>query len=457
MSSNWSAFTVFHRESENEPWHVFPGREIHPEELEVVEKIAKMKIGANACAPSSEYPPSTSTDELAAPETGLILRSTIIRPTLSVEEVRHGIYFNGIFKIMKISEPIEPQNQFSLLICDYTENPFLKCDPEVLGLPSHLGGCLLPVTLWDNFAEEAKELKLKAGDYVYFDNLLGRQVIHSNGIVNVVAVMHGDPKAKLTDKFIKLVQTESKKIESQATRLAQLKQTIIESEDQIIEAAKPKIKEEPLIIQKQPQKQEPPGKSRKQQTKRTFAIKSKPEIVESSKITTTSVGSDSYALTTILSVRSFPADHAKFCVKTRIVSIGPNSLYEMVRYRCNLCSCTTNLAAFMETYTCSSCQMECSSSEQPKFIWIFTILIEDATGDLVIIAADDDAAEFLKCPAFNLCDPNEADKLKQVTSIVEQLLNADKSEHLLCIKSYRIENDDGISHLRYRLFNTKLI
>lgn len=391
---------------------------------------------------------------------------------MSVGEVRNGVYFNGVYKIIKISDAAENEsNQFSLLVCDYTENPFLQCNPKLLGLPAHLSNCILPVTLWDNFAEEAKRLKLKIGDYIYFDNLLGRQVVHSNGVVNLVAVMHGDPKAKITEKIMK-VQKEGKRIESQAIRLAQLKQTIMESEDQIIEAVKPKIKHEPKGQQKPPQQaqqvqpsristQQQQVKSKKQQTKRTFAIKTESEIsspieFQSQKITTTSVGTDSYAITTILSVRSFPADHAKFCVKARIVSIGSSSFYEMVRYYCNSCNCTTDLTRFAETLKCSSCQIECSNLD-PKFIWVFTLLIEDPTGDLVIIAADEDASEFLKCPAFNLYDPKEDEKVKQVSSIIEQLLCNDQSEHLLCIKSYRINDEDGMSHLRYRLFNTKLI
>ena len=102
-----------------------------------------------------------------------------------------------------------------------------------------------------------------------------------NGVVNVVAVMHGDPKVKFMDNFIKVLK-ECKKIESQATRLAQLKQTIIESEDKIIEAVKPKIKEEIQLIntrsncqyQFNPQLQQ--VKSKRQQSKRSFAITSEP-------------------------------------------------------------------------------------------------------------------------------------------------------------------------------------
>ena len=113
-----------------------------------------------------------------APSDNITVRTSSLRPTLTVSEVRHGVFFNGTFKIMKISET-DQSSQLSLLICDYTENPFLTATPELLGLPPYLNNCLLPLTLWDNFAEEARRLNLKPGDYVYFDNLLGRQVIHS--------------------------------------------------------------------------------------------------------------------------------------------------------------------------------------------------------------------------------------------------------------------------------------
>ena len=108
-----------------------------------------------------------------------------------------------------------------------------------------------------------------------------------------------------------------------------------------------------------------------------------------SKIITTSVGSDSYAITTILSVRSFPADHAKFCVKARIAQIGTLSFYEMVRYLCNNCNCTTDLTNFVETSTCSNCQKNVPRLNRNSFG--FTLLIEDATGDLAVIVADEDA------------------------------------------------------------------
>ena len=249
--------------------------------------------------------PSTETE--AAP---LIVpqRGPPIRSALTVSEVRHGTYFNGIFKVMKISKS-SVENQFSLLVCDYTESPFLSSNPELLDLPSYLNQCLLPVTLWDNFAEEAKRLNLKAGCYVYFDNLLGRQIRHEDGTVNVVAVLHGDPKASFLENYIK-IQKESKKIESQAIRLEQLKKSL-ESEQQIIEAVNPKQEQEPP-------KALPVIVSKKQQTKRTFSIKTEQTSVR--KFTTTSISGDSFAVTTILSVRSFPSDNAKFCVKAKILA-----------------------------------------------------------------------------------------------------------------------------------------
>lgn len=410
-----------------------------------------MKIGAD----DVPFVPS------AASEGPSMIKGSVLRPAMTVSEVRHGIYFNGTFKVMKVSDSSgDEMNQFSLIVCDFTENPYLSADPQSIGLPAYLNNSLLPVTLWDNFAEEARRINLKAGDFVYFDNLVGRQVRHENGLCNVVAVLHGDPKVKVLENFIKVVK-ENKKIDSQAVRLAQLKKTM-ESEDQILEAVAPKIKE---ALPQTTATVSEQAKIKKQQTKRTFAIKtnessplsSEPETISSSsKFSTTSVGGDSYAVTTILSVRSYPSDNAKFCVKARIVSLGPSNFYEMVRYVCDKCDGTTDIMRFNETKTCSNCRAV-NQSQNLKFIWVFCMIIEDATGDLAIIVADEDARNFLGCAAFNLSSPENETKLKQVISIFEQLLSDNESEHLFCIKTYRVDNEDGISNMRYRLFNTKLI
>lgn len=381
---------------------------------------------------------------------------------MTVSEVRNGIFFNGTFKVMKLSEKnSEELNQFSFLACDYTENPFLSADPTAINLPAHLNQCLLPVTLWDNFADTARKLNLKAGDFVYLENLLGRQVRHDDGTCNIVAVLHGDPKTTYPENFVK-IQKENRKIESQATRLAQLKK-LIESENQILEAVV-KVKEEPEVKSKS----EPVSlvRVKKQQTKRTFAIKSNDNLGSNTLTTagtssstntsiTTSIGNESLAITTILSVRSFPSDNAKFCVKSKITVFSPQNFYDMVRFYCTKCEGTTDLARFNETFgTCSHCKTV--TRRDPKFIWVFCMVIEDPTGDLAVIIADEDANEFLGISAFNLTAPENESRLKQVISIFEQLLNSNQSELLFCIKSYRVDSDDGISHLRYRLFNTKL-
>lgn len=412
----------------------------------MIEKLSKINCGAFL----------SNFDPAQLDQTAVISKGPRIRATLSVSEVRHGIYFNGTFKVMKVSESSDP-NQFSLLVCDYTENPFLSSNPELLNLPKYLDQSLLPVTLWDNFAEEARRLNLKPGDFVYFDNLLGRQVRHEDGTVNVVAVLHGDPKATNLENFIKL-QRESKKIESQATRLAQLKQSI-ESEQEIVEAVKPKV--EPVL---------PPKSAvitiKKQQTKRTFAIKktasdniitaTAPTSADSCNFVKTFVGGDSFAITTILSVRSFPADNAKFCVKAKIVALSPASFYEMVRYVCHRCNFTTKLTQFIEESKCQHC--DALPPNDPKFIWVFSLVIEDATGDLALIVADEDGSHFLNCPAFNLATPGNEEKIEKLTLNFGKMLTVENQpENLFCIKSYRVNADDGLSHLRYRLFNTKLL
>jgi hypothetical protein len=354
---------------------------------------------------------------------------------------------------MKVSRNDNDANQFSLLVSDFTENPFLSADPETIGLPSHLSQCLLPVTLWDNFASEARRLDIKAGDFVVFDNLLGRSIQHSNGETNLVAVLHGDPHTKAVDKFLR-IQKENKKIDAQEVRLAQLKASL-RSEDQIIEAIKPKVDVSSDSVS-----------AKKQKTKRTFAVKTEPEGEHYMKFppfevpqrdkefTTTRVSGDSLAITTVLSVRSFHEDNSKFCVKARIASLTPSSFWDMARFLCEFCHCTTDLLQFSESMTCSHCKTLCRKN--PKYVWVFCMVIEDATGDLAIICADEDAEAFLGCPAFNLMEFENEPWLKHVMSTFERLLQPDQSEHLFCIKSYRVENEDGTSSLRYRLFNTKM-
>lgn len=414
-----------------------------------------MKIGFNyELLPSNNNNTSTTTITTAA-----------TRPILSVSEVRHGIYFNGNFKVIKIvtnqsdnseiDHQNQNQNQFSMLICDYTENPFLSCNPETIGLPSHLNQCLLPVTLWDNFADEARRINLKAGDFVYLDNLLGRQIRHQTGEVNIVAVLHGDPKVKQIEKFIR-IQRENKKIESQAIRLEQLKKSM-ESEKEIIEAINPIVKDQ--VIETKVNKGE-----RLKQKKRTFAVSVKTEKknnqsnqnIRNFKFITTKISGDSLAISTILSIRSYPTDNAKFCVKARIVSLIPELFYDMVRYICEFCQFSTILSNFLETNSCSNCKVTCETGN-PKFIWVFAMVIEDETGDIPMILAEEDAEEFLGFSAFDLTAPENSAQLTHAMSVFEQLsLHSNQSEHLFCIKSYRVDNENGVSHLRYRIFNTKM-
>ena len=404
-----------------------------------------MKIGFNyELLPSNNNNPNISTTAAAV--------AAVTRPVLSVSEVRHGIYFNGIFKVIKIitnqSENSQiqnqNQNQFSMLICDYTENPFLSCNPEIIGLPSHLNQCLLPVTLWDNFADEARRINLKAGDFVYLDNLLGRQIRHQTGEVNIVAVLHGDPRVKQIEKFIR-IHRESKKIESQAIRLEQLKKSM-EHEKEIIAAINPIVKDQVIVNKGE----------RLKQAKRTFAASAKTNNHRNFKFNTTKISGDSLAISTILSIRSYPTDNAKFCVKARIVSLIPELFYDMVRYICEFCQFSTILANYLETNSCSNCKVTCETGN-PKFIWVFAVVIEDETGDIPLILADEDAEEFLGFPAFDLTAPENSTQLAHAMSVFEQLsLHSNQSEHLFCIKSYRVDNDNGVSHLRYRIFNTKM-
>lgn len=385
------------------------------------------------------------------------------RPTLTICEVRQNIFFNGYFKILKTSDDSK-DGQISYIICDYTENSLLSSNPDSIGFPSHLGQCLLPVTLWDNFAIEARRLDLKSGSYVFIDNLVGRLLRHSNGNVNIVAVLHGDPKAP-PSKFIKVLQPNDpmiKRLEDQATRLAQLKTAVV-SEQNIMAAVNQPPSNQPEVVD---------IVNIKRKAKSTFSVSKSTQNTEttssssdaasdsslsnSSEFNTTKIDAeeDSVAITTILSARSYPGDNSKFCVLAKINTLLPSEVWTIVRFICGSCKFGTELNRFIDNRCCLKCNAP-ENTPNSRFIWVFGIIIEDATGDLPIIVADEDAVKFLGTEAFDMIAPENSERTKAIINVFAALLDSSDTEHLFCIKSYRVEAD-GISTLRYRIFDTRM-
>ncbi len=120
ISSYYSAFTVFKQQktaNNTFKWISLPERAIQKCELEKIEKIISItnsiNININDCV-EKESLPVVSKPSISIP-----------RPTFLVKDVKNAVFFNGNFKIAKISQT-DRSDQFSMLVTDYTENFLLS-------------------------------------------------------------------------------------------------------------------------------------------------------------------------------------------------------------------------------------------------------------------------------------------------------------------------------------------
>lgn len=101
------------------------------------------------------------------------------------------------------------------------------------------------MTIWDNFASYAVNvLKLKVGDYIFLDNLLGKSnqnVDSSTGEMSIVAILHGDPNSSTANqRHLRLITgTPStniaiKQVEDNARRLKELRRVADSVPDDIV-------------------------------------------------------------------------------------------------------------------------------------------------------------------------------------------------------------------------------
>lgn len=317
--------------------------------------------------------------------------------------------------------------------------------PEAADFPSHLRQCLLYTTLWDSFAAEARRLRIQAGNYVYLNNLVGRPITNDNGKTYITAVMHGDKAAKAGDRVRIVLPTDSeaKEIEKRAIRQQQLQQFVDERE-KVFEMAE----------QAHQQQEERERRAR-------LAAETAASSVSNVPFECTQIGGEGIVITNVLSVRSFPEDNAKFCVKARALSLFPGNMDNFVRFLCGDCQRSTELTVFASHRTCMHCGVP-ENYANGRFIWLFGIVLEDATGDLPAIVADDDAEELLGCPAALLAYPGAEATIARVHSALKKLLENGRRdmsdphrENLFCLKSYRVDTA-GVSGIRYRIFNTRM-
>jgi hypothetical protein len=480
ISTRWAAWTVFEQEGPN-AWRSNPPTLIHDSELEAAERIHAFFAAG---------PQAHKTRALPQPGSGAEPSLATKRPFVTVSEVRPRSFFKGVFKIAKFSLPSSHSGeQLTMLVTDFTENELLSSTPEAINLPGYLAKCLLPVTLWDNFASQAVKLSFQAGDYIYLDNLAGKMVRHDDGTANIMAVLHG---AEGVDEsyFVQLAARAGalpssnphvKRIEDQHARLRQLKEfsaagsqiaaaaeernTVIgyEAEGAIVRVSKT----EPFgkAIPSSPAKSSPtkpqqsPGTPSRARTVPVPVPVSKPDP-----FVTTRVG-DRIAITTTLAARSYPEELAKFCIKGKVVAMFPVNIYNTVRFVCGVCSASMELLDYRNgKRVCSKCQNR--GHERDRFIWVFGLVLEDPTGDLTVILADEDAEEFLGVAAADITRTENFPLLERLQRTLEELVDSRNRpvddptrEHLFCIQSYRILGQDPqhlISGMRYRVCSTRM-
>lgn len=463
ISTNWSAFTVFRKHNDN--WLVLPQRPVLPEEWDAVKSIAEMSVGPSAL-PAHINP-------AAEP-----VMTQFKHPRLDIGDIKPHVFFSGVYKILHIYKPAA-DNQRTLLICDYTENELIDIDVSRYNLPEYMTKAALPLTVWDNFAAEVDQLKIESEDFVYFDNLTTKMTRNSDGTSTLTASLHGDPNVH-AGKCVRLVQRhgtksdrpEVQRIEAQRSRLVQLKE-IGAAASQIADLAQQYL-EPPKVVSPGKPKTEPAAEVSSSVVKVKGPKRRKTIIPHSKAIINdvplpgafgnTHVNVDGISITNILAVRSYPADVAKFCIKARVLAIFPGDVVNYVRFICGNCDASSELGKYAESgRVCCNCKSNIEH-ENDKFVWVFGIVIEDPTGDLPIIVAEEDAEHFLGCPAGDLTLPENGSLVnrfqKSLTDLIataELPVDQPSRENLFCLKSYRVQNTaTGLSCIRYRLCNTSL-
>ena len=175
----------------------------------------------------------------------------------------------------------------------------------------------------------------------------------------------------------------------------------------------------------------------------------------------TQISHDGIEISTILSVRSFPSDHAKFCVRAQALAIGSvDDVWSIVRVGCDHCAAYTELGLYVNAAVCGGCG---HADGLNKWCFVFTLILDDKTADLPVIVAAEDAEHFLGFGAAEFASST----IEHCTSLLQRVLDqlerlTDNEESMLfCLQSYRPALQDPQSNalpgMRYRLLDTRMI
>ncbi len=346
---------------------------------------------------------------------------------------------------------------------------------------------MIKVTLWDENAVAIRRARPQPGNVLFLENVMAKVARHQDGSSFLEAVQHGDKDSKPKVRILGDSEMPVKKLNQRAEQLtslsgvdaSQLAKIVAESEitsasnsvstsassTSVSNSVSTKLANTPAP--KSPTKQSPTKSPIKYRPLPSTAAPSMPTI-NTAPITpvlsaaqiprqmasayTTSIDDSGIKISSILEVRAYPSEHAKFCVRAHLSCIFPPGEWSIVRVQCTACAQFTQLDHFQQRRQCHHCS---ATDTCNRWIFVFGLLLDDGECDLPVIVAAEDAEHFLGFSAAEFGSSEDLNGLLQRLITQLELLKNPAQEHLFCLQSYRAVEDESTA-IRYRLLQTRM-
>lgn len=176
ISTNWSAFTVFHQIKED-VWIADPEHPISDTELAVLQKLTAKQKPALSSSPSKKASrPALRISQMIPHQfCDFVGRVVKVYPTVNIESLDEG---KGAKKVV-------------LVLTDYTESRQISANTDAMEIDPRLCSSALAITCWDNQVPFAAQLS--QGLAVLITNL---HVRVSDG--SLFASLHGDERSHIS-------------------------------------------------------------------------------------------------------------------------------------------------------------------------------------------------------------------------------------------------------------------
>ncbi len=334
---------------------------------------------------------------------------------------------------------------------------------------------MIHVTLWDAKASAIASLQARPGSILFLENVKSKISRTADGSSYLEAVQHGDqdstsPKVRL----LKDSEGAARKLNQRAEQVTILNELDVNHLAQVVEpTAAAATATTPTASPTKKPKEKSPVKYRQLDDLSGFTAsppvpadsmaKATP-VLSTSQIPrqmassyTTFIDEVGAKISSLLEVRAYPSEHAKFSVRAHVSALLPqhssSQRGRLVRVQCGACAAFTELGVFRGRRQCGACSGRDTCN---RWIFVFGLLLDDGECDLPVIVAAEDAEHFLGFSAAEFAEGNEEDTLHRVIKQIE-LLREDRQEHLFCLQSYRVSAEEDSTCIRYRLIQTRMI